>query len=98
MNFSQIEHMISHGMHIGGHGHEHCWLNTISPKEQEVDIDASLVFLKKIGIDSNNWIMCYPFGGYNDDTISILKNQKCLVGLTTKEGYANLNRKHRFLI
>jgi len=94
MNISQIEHMIGHGMHIGGHGHEHCWLNTISPKEQEADIDASLVFLKKIGIDSNNWIMCYPYGGYNKSLIEILKKKNCKLAFTVNKGIAKMNKKN----
>ena len=30
--------------------------------------------------------MCYPFGGYDDRTLALLKKQSCALGLTTKVG------------
>ena len=36
--------------------------------------------------------MCYPFGGYNKDTLNILKLKKCQIALTTNPGIAQLDR------
>ncbi|MDA9288023.1 hypothetical protein N9P72_03955, partial [Amylibacter sp.] len=47
--------------------------------------------LKKIGAPVDDWIMCYPYGEYNEDTLRILRSKKCAIGLTTKVGFANLN-------
>ena len=34
--------------------------------------------------------MCYPYGAYNNDTIKIIKQMNCFMGLTTKVGPVNL--------
>ena len=41
-------------------------------------------FLEKIGAPTKNWIMCYPYGDYNKDTLKILKKLNCVIGITTK--------------
>ena len=56
----------------------------------------SLKFLKNVGTNLNKWIMCYPYGSYNKDTLNILRKNKCSIGLTTKVGIANLY-KHKIL-
>ena len=55
-------------MYVGSHGCEHVWLNQESKSKQEKEIRLSLDFLKKVGAPTKNWIMCYPFGGYNKET------------------------------
>ena len=40
--------------------------------------------------------MCYPYGAYNDDTLSILRKKKCVIGLTSKVGHGLLKR-HKLL-
>ena len=69
-------------MYVGSHGSSHKWLNKQSKSFQEKDIKQSLKFLKKVGAPIENWIMCYPYGGYNKDTLDILKSNKCSVGLS----------------
>ena len=44
-----------------------------------------------IGAPTENWMMCYPYGAYNDDTLSILRAKKCSAALTTKIGIAQLD-------
>ena len=63
-------------------------------KNQEYEINKSLEFLDCIGMSTNNWIMCYPYGAYNSDTLDILKDRKCAVGLTTKVGIAKIPQDH----
>ena len=48
--------------------------------------------MKKFDLNSEDWIMCYPHGSYNNDSLRILKNNKCLIGLTTNPGLANLDK------
>ena len=71
-------------MYIGSHGFGHYWLNYISENEQKKEIDLSLQFLRSIGSDTKRWIMCYPYGDYNNDTLEILKKLNCVIGITTK--------------
>ena len=95
MNIDNMKEMIGAGMHFGSHGFGHYWLASLSRKQQEVDIKKSLNFLKKIGADLNNWTMCYPYGSYNNDTISILKNNRCQLAFTTKVSIAQIDSDDR---
>ena len=54
------------------------------------EIELSLDFLKDIGAPVVDWVMCYPHGEYNSDTLNILKAKSCSVGITTKVAVANL--------
>lgn len=94
MGMNQIKYMIENGMHIGSHGYNHFWLNEISPEEQEDDIDASIIFLKKLGINSNIWTMCYPYGGYNNSLIDILKKNNFKLAFTVNKGLAKMIKKN----
>ena len=78
---NQIITMINEGMYFGSHGYQHFWLNKVSRDEQELDIIKSLKFLRKINSPTKNWIMCYPYGGYNDSTINIIESLGSIVVL-----------------
>lgn len=92
MSISDIKNLIKNGMYVGSHGCRHIWLGKEKKSEQIKDIKLSLDFLKKVGASTKNWIMCYPYGSYNKDTLNILRKKKCLIGLTTKIGTINLNQ------
>ncbi len=95
MDVNDMKEMISAGMHFGSHGFGHYWFASLSHKQQEADINKSLNFLEKIGVDLNNWTMCYPYGSYNRDTISILKNNRCKLAFTTKVSIAQIDSDNR---
>ena len=44
---------------------------------------AALEFWKENGIIKDEFTMCYAYGSYNNDTLDILKNNNCIVSLTT---------------
>ena len=79
-------------MYVGSHGYRHLWLDKESYDSQLSEIDSSLKFLKDVGASTKNWIMCYPYGAYNENTLSILTELNCAVGLTTKVGIADVKR------
>jgi len=76
--------MIQSNMYVGCHGHQHLWLNTLSKSFQEQEIEKSLNHLNQIGASTVDWVMNYPFGAYNSDTIDILKMKGCCIGLIQK--------------
>lgn len=90
MSIEQISCLQRNGMYVGSHGFDHYWLNSISEDDQRKEIDLSLLFLTTVGSDPDRWIMCYPYGAYNESLLSILKERNCSVGLTTKVGIADL--------
>ncbi len=90
MNVEQLKMMHHAGMYIGSHSFDHVWLDKLNPKQQEQQIDLSLEFLDLLGVNTAHWVMCYPYGAYNDSLLSILQTKGCRLGLTTKVGVANL--------
>ena len=98
MSVDQLRCMIRNGMYVGSHGYDHYFLNSLSPEKQEQEINLSLQFLERIGSPTNTWVMCYPYGAYNESLIDILKRRNCKLGLTTKVGIANLSRDNAFTI
>ena len=98
MNVNQLKFMNDNGMYIGSHGYNHCWLDRLSKKEQEIEVDRSLQFLKLIGATTKNWVMCYPYGSYNSSLIKILKKRGCALGLTTIVDSAYLIKSNAFTL
>ena len=90
MSVEQLACMRRNGMYIGSHGYDHYWLDSLSKDEQEREIDLSLKFLGGIGCDLQSWVMCYPYGGYNDSLLSLLALKGCKVGLSVNVGIADL--------
>jgi peptidoglycan/xylan/chitin deacetylase (PgdA/CDA1 family) len=90
LSLDDVKALTAHGMYVGNHGYHHNWLNAITAAEQEEEIDKSLDFLASVGAPTKNWIMCYPYGAYNDTTLDILRNKRCALGLTTKVGAASI--------
>jgi peptidoglycan/xylan/chitin deacetylase (PgdA/CDA1 family) len=84
LSTSDCRNMLAAGMYIGCHGFRHVWFNKISKADQELEIDLSLRFLGDIGAATQDWMMCYPYGGYNEDTLDVLRAKNCCAGLTTK--------------
>lgn len=91
MSIEQVRSIQSEGMYVGSHGYDHVWLNTLSPPQQEQEIDQSLRFLNAVGASEDRWIMCYPYGAYDESLITILKSRNCIAGLTTEVGVAQIH-------
>jgi peptidoglycan/xylan/chitin deacetylase (PgdA/CDA1 family) len=98
MTEGQLRTMVSCGMHVGGHGDAHLWLNRVGTAEQRAEIDGSLELLRRIGVPQENWVMCYPYGGYNAETIDILRGTGCAVGVTAEPRLAELDRDDPLLL
>ena len=92
MSEDQMKCMVSAGMHIGSHGYDHYWLGSLPKEKQEVEIKESLKFID-IGGDIKHWTICYPYGNYNDDTITLLKENHCALGFTTEVKLADINNQ-----
>ncbi|HTR22525.1 MAG TPA: polysaccharide deacetylase family protein [Terriglobales bacterium] len=91
MSADQIACLRRHGMHIGSHGYAHAWLNHISPEAQVIEVDRSLEFLQKLGVGRDEWTIGYPYGGYNDSLLQILRDLHCRLGFTAEARVADLD-------
>jgi peptidoglycan/xylan/chitin deacetylase (PgdA/CDA1 family) len=96
MSKKDLECLFDSGMTIGNHTHNHEWLAHLNVNEQRKEILQSLNFIKQINKSEKDWIMCYPFGSYNANTLDILSKYNCIAALTTKTGRAFLNNKKNF--
>lgn len=95
----QARLMQSCGMYFGSHGTSHVWLNRISREDQLAEIDGSLGFLRDIGSPVDDfWVMCYPFGGWDESLLSVLRARGCALGLTTEVAAADLSRHDPLLL
>jgi peptidoglycan/xylan/chitin deacetylase (PgdA/CDA1 family) len=88
----QLSVMRSCGMYIGPHGASHRWLNYLSRDEQADDIDRSLEILNLVGGSRSEYAFCYPYGGYNADTLALLEQRGCAFALSTRLGIADLGK------
>jgi peptidoglycan/xylan/chitin deacetylase (PgdA/CDA1 family) len=96
LSTDDLRTMLSFGMQIGSHGSTHIRLGQQSYEEQKKEIENSLNFLESFGISKKNWVMCYPYGNYNKDTLSILDDFNCSMAFVDYGGKTFLNKKKRF--
>lgn len=88
----QARVMQASGMYFGSHGFSHYWLNSVPRATQETEIDCSLEFLRDIGSPVDDfWAMCYPYGGWNEGLLEVLRDRRCTLGLTTEFRVADLS-------
>ncbi|QPF82971.1 polysaccharide deacetylase family protein [Bradyrhizobium genosp. L] len=92
----QLRLMRGCGMHIGSHGSLHQWLGHLPREEQEADIDGSLALLDAVGVAPAYRSMCYPYGSYNDDTVSAIASRGFKLALTTEVALSETNAAARF--
>lgn len=98
MSSEMLKILKDDGMHIGSHSYNHYWLGSLSKSDQEAEINKSLKFLDSVGVDLENWTICYPYGNYNNSTLDILTNSNCKLGFTSVSNIACVNKNNRFEI
>ena len=98
MNEEQLKHMLRSGQHIGNHGYNHYWWNSLNKKEMSQELDLSISFLEKLGVDMNNWTACYPYGSYDDQSIKMLNERGCKLAVTTEVDIATTNNDTRLIM
>ncbi len=86
----QLNTMKRHGMFIGIHGYEHCWLGEESEKKIQEDIDKALDALDPY-IDRDSWVMNYPYGSNSDETVEYIRGKGAVLGLATDVRIADID-------
>ncbi len=94
----QILCMMSCGMHIGSHSYDHYWLNTLNQKAQSEQVSLSLDFLRSLGVNIDYWTMCYPYGGYDNNLLHVLRKNGCQLGFTMRTNLANPSGQSRLTL
>jgi len=93
MNTEQLKCMHRNGMHIGSHGYDHYWLDSISSDKLNEEIDLSIEFLNEIGTPKELWTFCYPYGAHNEEIRQLLTKKGFKLGFTTEPDTAELNER-----
>jgi len=89
----QLREMQAAGMYIGSHGCDHVWLNSVDASKQQAEVFGSLEFLRSIGSPVDDyWAMAYPYGGWNESLLTILRDAGCVAGFTTEPAVASLGK------
>lgn len=87
----QLRDMQSAGMYVGSHGCDHVWLNAVDADKQRAEVLGSLEFLRSIGSPVDDyWAIAYPYGGWNESMLGILRETGCAAGFTTEPAVARL--------
>ena len=92
MNIRDLQTLKDNGMTIGNHTHTHQWLEHLTKSDQTNEITKSIHILKKYHLISDKWLMCYPYGSFDDQTIDILKSNGCVLGLTISSGINEIKK------
>ncbi|MGM0405323.1 MAG: polysaccharide deacetylase family protein [Thermoplasmatota archaeon] len=92
MNMEQLRCMQRNGMHIGSHGYNHLWLNSISQERLNEEIHRSVEFLKEVSTPKDNWTFCYPYGAHDAEVRELLVNKGFRMGFITDQKIAELDR------
>ena len=96
MNKDELCTLVSEGMYVGSHGANHLWLDKCSKEIQMNDINESLQLLEEINAPTKDWVMCYPYGAYNTDSIDVIKKLSCSIGITIKPSMAKMGCDSQF--
>ncbi|MGH9246591.1 MAG: polysaccharide deacetylase family protein [Acidimicrobiales bacterium] len=94
----QLRTMVESGMYVGSHGYHHEWMDRLTPEDQRVEVDRSLTFLDKVGAPTDEWVMCYPYGAYDESLLGVLRQRNCAVGLTSRPELAKLGTDDRLVL
>ena len=82
MNENQLMQLVASKQIIGSHTLTHPWLEKIDAKQQRVEIEKSIEFVKSF-CKQHNPSIAYPYGSFNKSTLDILRSMTVLAGFTT---------------
>jgi peptidoglycan/xylan/chitin deacetylase (PgdA/CDA1 family) len=85
-------------MHFGVHGWNHVRFSRMTEAEQATDIDASISFLRSLGVLPERWAMAYPYGApfdYNETTRELLATRGCVAAFTTDSSITDMGMHAR---
>lgn len=97
MNREQLLEMKDAGMYIGPHGYRHDWLGKLKTEEMREDVDRSLQALKGL-FEEDGWVMNYPYGSCNTETVEYIRGKGCKLGLVTEVRTADLSKDNPYML
>ncbi len=98
LSFNEINEMRESGMYFGSHAYSHDWLSFMSEDELKNEFEKTSEFYSKINTSSNDWIMAYPYGDFNENVIKIMEKFNFKAGMTTIPNDTNLIKNNAFTL
>lgn len=95
LSTAQVLAMQNSGHEIGAHTRTHLHLSTLNPAQQQDEIVGSLNDLQSLGINPTSF--AYPYGDYDDTTVSIVNTAGFLDARDTKRGFNNTSANYLLL-
>ncbi len=89
INREQLGVLKRNNMYIGLHGYNHGWLGDMPKEQMQGDIARSLDTLDDF-IDKDKWVMNFPYGSYNYETIDYISTKGAVAALTIKVGVTDI--------
>ncbi|MDD2409930.1 MAG: polysaccharide deacetylase family protein [Bacilli bacterium] len=87
MTKSDLYILYNNNWDLLNHTYDHKNLNTISEDEQSYEIETANIWLEKNGFINPNKILIYPEGGYNLQTLKIMREKNYVSGRGVEEGF-----------
>ena len=84
MSVENLKELESNNCSVGNHTYTHEWLDSLSPKLQKKEIEDIDYVFKENRLKSHVGVISYPYGAYNKDTISTVKNMHYKIGFTVE--------------
>lgn len=97
MNYEQIRCMKDAGMFIGLHGYDHYHNGKLETDHMLKDMSKAMEVMSDF-VDTDRWVMNYPYGSYNDDVIQYISNHGCKAGLTVNPGIADISVDSQYIL
>jgi peptidoglycan/xylan/chitin deacetylase (PgdA/CDA1 family) len=92
-NVDELRDMQAGGMALGGHGERHNRMNELSPEARDREFEGSREFLDSLGLPTGDgWSFCYPYGAFDDATISAARQAGCTTAFTLEPRVVDLSR------
>lgn len=88
LRWEEVHEMAQNGITFGGHTVNHPHLSQLDAEKQRKEVWGSIRTLVPAGQKDSvaQFIFCYPYGEYNEDTLKILKELGVKIAFTIKPG------------
>jgi len=94
----QIHAMRRAGMWFCAHGVTHRWLVDLAEAEQQAELAESCEWLRTLGYADGEFVVAYPYGGYDATTVGIARDLGYGLGFTVEVRTARIGRDDPLLL
>jgi peptidoglycan/xylan/chitin deacetylase (PgdA/CDA1 family) len=92
LTWDQVRTMRRAGMWFGSHGVTHRWLDSLEAPEQRWELAGAVALLDELGYEARQRVVAYPYGGFNETTLSVAGELAHGLGFTVEPRVAVLGR------